>query len=145
MLGDFGPSGSDIRVSRFVLWWFPSGEAVVKAIKNSSRYACALKQYRHDRLNCPFQAPLKCWSKDSKRVLRRPWIVPSIQAAVLAGLGVSVLGAHSVQKGMRVVQDELPDLPSIDIMLFGEETVWLSDRNWPETEPRSGQRLSRES
>ena len=58
----------------------------------------------------------------------RPWTssytgnsVPSIQAAVLAGLGVSVLGAHSVQNGMRVVQDELPDLPSIDIMLFGEE------------------------
>ena len=58
----------------------------------------------------------------------RPWTssytgnsVPSIQAAVLAGLGVSVLGAHSAQKGMRVVQDELPDLPSIDIMLFGEE------------------------
>ena len=47
--------------------------------------------------------------------------VPSIQAAVLAGLGVSVLGAHSVQNGMRVVQDELPNLPSIDIMLFGEE------------------------
>jgi len=58
----------------------------------------------------------------------RPWTssytgnsVPSIQAAVLAGLGVSVLGAHSVQNGMRVVQDELPDLPSIDIMLYGEE------------------------
>ena len=34
---------------------------------------------------------------------------------------MSVLGAHSVQNGMRVVQDELPDLPSIDIMLFGEE------------------------
>jgi DNA-binding transcriptional LysR family regulator len=58
----------------------------------------------------------------------RPWSliytgnsVPSIQAAVLAGLGVSVLGAHSVQNGMRVLQDELPALPSIDIMLFGEE------------------------
>ena len=58
----------------------------------------------------------------------RPWTssytgnsVPSIQAAVLAGLGVSVLGAHSVQNGMRVIQDELPVLPSIDIMLFGEE------------------------
>jgi DNA-binding transcriptional LysR family regulator len=58
----------------------------------------------------------------------RPWTssytgnsVPSIQAAVLAGLGVSVLGAHSVQNGMRVAQDELPVLPSIDIMLFGEE------------------------
>jgi hypothetical protein len=58
----------------------------------------------------------------------RPWTssytgnsVPSIQAAVLAGLGVSVLGAHSVQNGMRVVQDELPDLPGIDIMLYGEE------------------------
>jgi DNA-binding transcriptional LysR family regulator len=58
----------------------------------------------------------------------RPWTsiytcnsVPSIQAVVLAGLGVSVLGAHSVQNGMRVLQDELPALPSIDIMLFGEE------------------------
>src|SRR6202007_1529860 len=47
--------------------------------------------------------------------------VTSIQAAVLAGRGVSVLGAHSVQNGMRVLQDELPDLPSIEIMLFGEE------------------------
>jgi DNA-binding transcriptional LysR family regulator len=58
----------------------------------------------------------------------RPWTssytgnsVPSIQAAVLAGLGVSVLGVHSVENGMRVLQDELPDLPCIDIMLFGEE------------------------
>ena len=40
---------------------------------------------------------------------------------ILAGLGVSVLGAHSVQNGMRVVQEELPDLPSIDIILFGKE------------------------
>jgi DNA-binding transcriptional LysR family regulator len=47
--------------------------------------------------------------------------VPSIQAAVVAGLGVSVLGAYSVQTGMRVVQDEFPDLPGMDIMLYGEE------------------------
>jgi len=47
--------------------------------------------------------------------------VDAMDLAVLAGLGVSVLGAHSVQNGMRAVQDELPDLPSIDIMLFGEE------------------------
>jgi hypothetical protein len=37
--------------------------------------------------------------------------------AQLAGLGASVLGAHSVQNGMRVVKDELPDLPSIDIIV----------------------------
>lgn len=47
--------------------------------------------------------------------------VPSIQAAVVAGLGVSVLGAHSVQSGMRVLRDRFPELPSMDIMLYGEE------------------------
>jgi DNA-binding transcriptional LysR family regulator len=47
--------------------------------------------------------------------------VPSIQAAVVAGLGVSVLGAHSVQNGMRVLPDEFPELPGMDIMLYGEE------------------------
>lgn len=58
----------------------------------------------------------------------RPWTsiytcnsVPSIQAVVLAGLGVSVLGAHSVQNGMRVLQDEFPGLPRLDVMLYGEE------------------------
>ena len=58
----------------------------------------------------------------------RPWTsiytcnsVPSIQAVVLAGLGVSVLGAHSVQNGMRVLQDEFPGLTSLGVMLYGEE------------------------
>ena len=33
---------------------------VVKAIKNSSGYPCALKQYRYARLNCAILVSLKC-------------------------------------------------------------------------------------
>jgi DNA-binding transcriptional LysR family regulator len=49
--------------------------------------------------------------------------VPSIQAAVVAGLGVSVLGLHSVGTEMKILQPEegFPELRSMDIMLYGEE------------------------
>jgi DNA-binding transcriptional LysR family regulator len=49
--------------------------------------------------------------------------VPSIQAAVMAGLGVSVLGLHSVGPEMKILQPEegFPELRSMDIMLYGEE------------------------
>jgi hypothetical protein len=49
-----------------------SSEVVVEATKNSSGYACALKQYRHDRLNCAIQVTLKCSrSAHSNRGARR--------------------------------------------------------------------------
>jgi hypothetical protein len=45
---------------------------VVEATKNDSGYACALKQHRHDRLNCGIQLPLKCSrSAHSNRGARR--------------------------------------------------------------------------
>jgi len=49
--------------------------------------------------------------------------VPSIQAAVVAGLGVSVLGIHSTAIGMRILQPEegFPALNGMEIMLYGEE------------------------
>jgi hypothetical protein len=49
--------------------------------------------------------------------------VPSIQAAVVAGLGVSVLGIHSTAIGMRILQPEegFPALSGMEIMLYGEE------------------------
>jgi DNA-binding transcriptional LysR family regulator len=49
--------------------------------------------------------------------------VPSIQAAVVAGLGVSVLGLHSVPTEMKILQPEegFPELHGMDIMLYGEE------------------------
>jgi DNA-binding transcriptional LysR family regulator len=49
--------------------------------------------------------------------------VPSIQAAVVAGLGVSVLGLHSTAAGMRILRAEegFPELPGMEIMLYGEE------------------------
>jgi DNA-binding transcriptional LysR family regulator len=61
---------------------------------------------------------------------RRTWTlvytgnsVQSIQAAVVAGLGVSVLGIHSTATGMRILQPEegFPALSGMDIMLYGEE------------------------
>jgi DNA-binding transcriptional LysR family regulator len=61
---------------------------------------------------------------------RRTWTlvytgnsVQSIQAAVVAGLGASVLGIHSTATGMRILQPEegFPALSGMDIMLYGEE------------------------
>ena len=42
---------------------------------------------------------------------------------MVAGLGVSVLGLHSVGAGMKILQPEegFPKLRSMDIMLYGEE------------------------
>ncbi len=49
--------------------------------------------------------------------------VPSIQAAVVPGLGVSVLGLHSALAEMKILQPEegFPELRSMDIMLYAEE------------------------
>jgi len=51
--------------------------------------------------------------------------VPSIQAAVVPGLGVSVLGLHSALAEMKILQPEegFPALNGMEIMLYGEEKL----------------------
>ena len=48
---------------------------------------------------------------------------PKHSSAVVAGLGVSVLGIHSTAIGMRILQPEegFPALSGMDVMLYGEE------------------------
>src|SRR5262245_20796469 len=48
--GRFWACGERHKSFSLCIWWFSCGEVVVEATKNSSGYACALKQHRHDRL-----------------------------------------------------------------------------------------------
>lgn len=45
--------------------------------------------------------------------------VPTVQAAVAAGLGVAPLGVRHVSEGVNVVE-HLPGLPDLDVVLYGQ-------------------------
>ena len=46
-----------------------------------------------------------------------------VQAAVVAGLGVAVLGRAAVLPGMRILGPDsgLPELPAVDVAIWGED------------------------